>query len=46
MTPWKRQYGCACRPLQGKQALTIAKRIRPDIIFALDAIMPEHLDGF
>lgn len=30
--------------LEGKQALTIAKRIRPDMIL-LDAIMP-HLDGF
>ncbi|MEO9274949.1 response regulator transcription factor [Marinomonas sp. 5E14-1] len=30
--------------LEGKQALTIAKRIRPDIIL-LDAIMP-HMDGF
>ncbi|GGX43854.1 response regulator transcription factor [Saccharospirillum salsuginis] len=30
--------------LEGKQALTIARRIRPDIIL-LDAVMP-HLDGF
>lgn len=30
--------------LEGKQALTIARRIRPDIIL-LDAIMP-HMDGF
>ncbi|WP_067035048.1 response regulator transcription factor [Marinomonas gallaica] len=30
--------------LEGRQALTIAKRMRPDIIL-LDAIMP-HMDGF
>ncbi|MGB0733492.1 MAG: response regulator [Pontibacterium sp.] len=30
--------------LEGRQALTIAKRIRPDIIL-LDAMMP-HMDGF
>ena len=30
--------------LEGRQALTIAKRIRPDIIL-LDAIMP-NMDGF
>ncbi|MCC4273613.1 response regulator transcription factor [Marinomonas communis] len=30
--------------LEGRQALTIAKRIRPDIIL-LDAVMP-HMDGF
>jgi len=30
--------------LEGKQALTIARRIRPDIIL-LDAVMP-HMDGF
>lgn len=30
--------------LEGKQALTIARRIRPDIIL-MDAVMP-HLDGF
>src|SRR5690606_31007522 len=30
--------------LEGKQALTIAQRIRPDMIL-LDALMP-HMDGF
>jgi len=42
MTPWKRANMDVLVALEGKQALTIAKRIRRGHYFGFDAIMPQH----